>query len=49
MKQIVAHADPSQQTRILKHMGDQIISTISDPYGNYAITDIISNWSYEAC
>ncbi len=30
-------------------MGKQIIATISDPYGNYAVTDMISNWPLNIC
>ncbi len=49
MKNLVAQADPSQQARILEQMGNQIVSIISDPYGNYAVTDIISSWPLGAC
>lgn len=26
-----------------------MIATISDPYGNYAVTDMISNWPLHVC
>lgn len=49
MKNLVAHANALQQTRILKQMDSQMIETISDPYGNYAVTDMISSWPIQVC
>jgi len=30
-------------------MDSQMIETISDPYGNYAVTDMISSWPIQVC
>jgi len=30
-------------------LGQDIIKLVSDPFGNYAITEIIQNWNSEVC
>ena len=33
----------------MANISGEVIKLVSDPYGNYAITEIISNWDNETC
>ena len=33
----------------MEQISPQVLALISDPFGNYAITDIISGWPFEVC
>lgn len=39
----------SRREKILQALSQKIVEKIQDPYGNYAITDIINNWSQNDC
>jgi len=39
----------SQQTRMMSKIQNNVIKLVSDPFGNYAISEILTNWPHEVC
>ena len=39
----------SQQTRLMSKIRENVIKLVSDPFGNYAISEILTNWPHEVC
>lgn len=41
--------EKSYQVQFMKNIEHQIIKLVSDPFGNYAISEILFNWPNEVC
>ena len=37
------------QQRVIQKMGKDLIQIVSNPYGNYAVSEIITNWNSDIC
>lgn len=41
--------EKSYQVQFMNNIEHQIIKLVSDPFGNYAISEILCNWPNEVC
>ena len=40
---------PKDQHRVIQRIIKDVIQLVSDPYGNYAVSEIVEKWDIEVC